>query len=147
MWRRWHLTKGIRTISLPDKIPSAHFCIGGHNHFRVFCNEDIIPPALVLQGGQNPFLTYILDKIWQKPLFCLWVQPKLRLARASSQSDQGLQFLHGECLYWYNFQGQLIQNIYIYLSKETKKKKKKKKKKTKRKKRKTKQKPTKKGMF
>ena len=33
-----HEKLGIRTISLPDKIPSAHFCIGGHNPFRVFCN-------------------------------------------------------------------------------------------------------------
>ena len=50
---------GIRTKSLPDKIPSAHFCIGGHNSSHVFCNVDIIPPPppphSFLQGGQNPF--------------------------------------------------------------------------------------------
>ena len=51
----------LRTISLPDEIPSAHFCIGGHNPFRVFCNVGIIPTPLppplcsFLQSGQNPF--------------------------------------------------------------------------------------------
>ena len=53
------MRNGIRTISLPDEIPSAHFCIGGHNPFRDFCNVDIIPPPRsFLQGGQNPFCEF-----------------------------------------------------------------------------------------
>ena len=69
---RWGASNGIRTKSLPDKIPSAHFCIGGHNPSHVFCNVDIItppppppPPPLfftrwtkslpwIFQLGQNP---------------------------------------------------------------------------------------------
>ena len=35
-----------RTKSLPDIIPSAHFCIGGLMSLPCFfCNVDIIPPA------------------------------------------------------------------------------------------------------
>ena len=47
-----------RTKSLPDIIPSAHFCIGGHNSFRVFCNVDIIPPALFYKVDKIPSVNF-----------------------------------------------------------------------------------------
>ena len=41
------------TKSLPDIIPSAHFCIGGHNPSRVF-----------LKRGYNPFRSFLqVDRI------------------------------------------------------------------------------------
>ena len=62
---------GWRTKSPSDKIPSAHFCIGGRNPLHVFYKVDIIPfetfyrmdiiPLVILQGGQNPF--HKMDKI------------------------------------------------------------------------------------
>ena len=61
---KWAGTHGIRTKSLPDEIPSAHFCIGGRYPSHGFCNMDIIPLALftrwtksllwIFQLGQNP---------------------------------------------------------------------------------------------
>ena len=49
----------IRTISLPDEVPFAHFCIGGHNPFRVFLQRGYNPhPRSFLQGGQNPFCEF-----------------------------------------------------------------------------------------
>ena len=50
--------QGIRTISPPDEIPSAHFCIGGHNPFRVFLQRGYNPPCSFLQGGQKPFCEF-----------------------------------------------------------------------------------------
>ena len=50
------------TKPLPDKIPPAHFCTGGHNPSHVFCNGAIIPPCppppphSFLQGGQKSLL-------------------------------------------------------------------------------------------
>ena len=47
-----------RTKSLPDKIPSAHFCIGGHNPSHVFCNVDIIPPTLFYKVDKIPSVNF-----------------------------------------------------------------------------------------
>ena len=52
------IKRGIRTISLPDEIPSAHFCIGGHNPFHVFSNVDIIPPALFYKVDKIPSVNF-----------------------------------------------------------------------------------------
>ena len=41
----------------PGRNPLAHFCIGGHNPFPVFCNMDIIPPP------PPPALIYKVDKV------------------------------------------------------------------------------------
>lgn len=45
LFRESHILLECRTKSLPDIIPSAHFCIGGHKPSHVLCNVDIIPPA------------------------------------------------------------------------------------------------------
>ena len=47
-----------RTISLPDIILSAHFCIGGHNPSHVLCNMDIIPPAHFYQVDRIPSVNF-----------------------------------------------------------------------------------------
>ena len=70
----------IRTIFLPDEIPSAHFCIGGHNPFRVFCNVDII---------RLPALFYKMDKI-PSVNFQLGQNPSRLKSPTSLQADQSL---------------------------------------------------------
>ena len=55
---QWFDLVGIRTKSLPDKIPSAHFCIGGHNPSHVFCNVDIIPPTLFYKVDKIPSVNF-----------------------------------------------------------------------------------------
>ena len=48
-----------RTKSLPDKIPPAHFCIGGHMIPPMFfCNVDIIPPTLFYKVDKIPSVNF-----------------------------------------------------------------------------------------
>ena len=46
------------TKSLPDKIPSAHFCISGHNPSHVFCTVGIIPPTLFYKVDKIPSVNF-----------------------------------------------------------------------------------------
>ena len=49
---------GIRTKSLPDKIPSAHFCIGGHNPSHVFLQRGHNPPTLFYKVDKIPSVNF-----------------------------------------------------------------------------------------
>ena len=60
-----------RTKSLPDEIPSAQFCIGGHNPSHVFCNVDIIPPAQFYEVDRIPSVNFSArskSRLWTKSL-------------------------------------------------------------------------------
>ena len=60
-----------QTKSLLDIIPSAHFCIGGHNPSHVFCNVAIIPPVHFYRVDRIPsanFPTRTKSLLWTKSL-------------------------------------------------------------------------------